>query len=436
MLSFIFSKTPLSFFVQSFWRDEAFSYLLAKKNIVEIIFLTAKDYNPPLYYLILHFWMKFFGHSEIALRSLSLIFYWATIYIVFLFLTEIFKIKNKLLLLLSLIFFIANPVLIYYAFEARMYTLLAFFSVLSSYAFLKENKKIYFFATTFGLLTHYYMIFVFLSHLITYFINKKKLKTTNLIFFIQPLVYFLIWITFVFFQNHQFLNNDFWIKKQEIKDLKNFAAILFTGYEKDFDFNYEKITQFSVFLSLIIIIIFLTKKRNLLGKKVVFFYLFLSGLFIPFIIFIVSLFKPIFLPRYLIGQTMLFLLFIIYLLNKIDKKIVSFFILLIFLYFSFDYQKLQIKYRKKSDYKKLYKEIKSLLKKDDLVYVTSELDFFVAQYYVDENRVKIYGKTDEEIPNYVGKVLIPKKAIVYNLPFYPKKAFIVNNDSYSIQSSF
>ena len=95
MLSFIFSKTPLSFFVQSLWRDEAFSYLLAKKNIIEIIFLTAKDYNPPLYYLILHFWIKIFGHSEIALRSLSLIFYWATIYIVFLFLTEIFKIKNK-----------------------------------------------------------------------------------------------------------------------------------------------------------------------------------------------------------------------------------------------------------------------------------------------------------------------------------------------------
>lgn len=436
MLSFLFSKTPLVFFVQSFWRDEAFSYLLAKKNIIEIIFLTAKDYNPPFYYLILHFWIKIFGNSEIVLRSLSLIFYWVTIYIVFLFLTQIFKIKNKLFLILSLILFIVNPLLIYYAFEARMYTLLAFFSTLSSYAFLKENKKIYLFATTFGLLTHYYMIFIFISHLITYFVNKKKLKKTKLFFFIHPLIYFLIWFIFVFFQNNQFLNSDFWIKKQEIKDLKNFAAIIFTGYEKDFNFHYKKITYFSVFLSLITLIIFLTKKRKLLKKKTVFFYLFLSGLFIPFIIFMISLFKPIFLPRYLIGQTILLILFIVYLLSKINKKIVSFFILFVFLYFSFDYQKLQVKFRKKSDYKKLYKEIKSLLKKDDVVYVVSELDFFIAQYYINENRVKIYRKTYEEIPNYVGKVLIPKNAIVYDLPFYPKKAFIVNKESYSIQSNF
>jgi len=317
-----------------------------------------------------------------------------------------------------------------------MYTLLAFFSILSSYAFLKESKKIYFLSLIFGLSTHYFMFFIFLSQLITYFIFKRKFKKINSNLFIHPLIYFLIWMTFVFFQNHQLINNDFWIKKQEIKDLKNFIAIVFTGYEKDFGFDYKNITNFSIFLFAIIITSFLTKKKAFLEKRVVFFYLFFSGFIIPFIIFIISFLKPIFLPRYLIGQTILLLLFIVYLLNKIDKKIISFFILLMFLYFSFDYQKLQIKYRKKSDYKKLYKEIKSLLKKDDLVYVTSELDFFVAQYYIDENRVKIYGKTDEEIPNFVGKILIPKTSITFNLPFYPTKAFIVNNNSYSIQSNF
>ena len=65
MLNFIFTKTPLFFLTQSFWRDEAFSYFMAKKNISEIIFLTAKDFNPPLYYSILHFWIKIFGGSEI-----------------------------------------------------------------------------------------------------------------------------------------------------------------------------------------------------------------------------------------------------------------------------------------------------------------------------------------------------------------------------------
>jgi len=83
------------FLVQSFWRDEAFSYLLAKKSILEIITLTVRDFSPPLYYFLLHFWINAFGKSEVALRSLSLIFYWATLYVAFLILTEVFKIKLK-----------------------------------------------------------------------------------------------------------------------------------------------------------------------------------------------------------------------------------------------------------------------------------------------------------------------------------------------------
>jgi len=436
MISFLFSKTPLSFFVQSFWRDEAFSYFLAKKNIIEIIFLTAKDFNPPLYYLILHFWIKIFGSSETALRSLSLIFYWAAIYLVFLFLTEIFKIKNKLFLFLALTFFMINPILTYYAFEARMYTLLAFFSLWSSYAFLKQNRNGYLIACIFGLLTHYFMIFIFLSQLIIFFIFKKKFKKIDLKLFVYPITIFVIWIIFVFFQKYELIANDFWIDKTNLIDIKYLPAILFTGYEKGFSFVYERIGYLSLLLFLIILTAFFIKKEKTSEKKVIFFYLLLSGFITPLIAFIISFVKPIFLPRYLIGQSILFLLLIIYSLNKIDKKIMSLIILSMLIYFSFDYQKLQIRFRKKSNYKKLYHEIKTLAKKGDFVYVTSELDYFVAAYYFDQNRVKIFNKTYEKIPEYVGKVLIPKEAITFSLPIYPKKAFIISNKSYTIQAAF
>lgn len=85
MINYLFTKTPLLFFAQSFWRDEAFTYFLAKENVFKITSLTAKDFNPPLYYLIIHFWMKIFGTSEITLRLFSLIFFWATIYVGFFF---------------------------------------------------------------------------------------------------------------------------------------------------------------------------------------------------------------------------------------------------------------------------------------------------------------------------------------------------------------
>ena len=436
MLSFLFSKTPLSFFAQSLWRDEAFSYFLAKKNIFEIIFLTAKDFNPPLYYLLLHFWIKIFGGSEIALRSMSLIFYWGTIYFIFLFLKEILKIKEKLFLFLFLILFVVNPLLIYYAFEARMYTLLAFFSVFSSYAFLKENKKKYLFALIFGLLSHYFMIFIFLSQLKTFFIFKKKFKNFNLKLFVYPITIFAIWMVFVFFQKYELIAKNFWINKTNLIDIKYLPAIIFTGYEKGFSFVYERRGYLSLLLFLIILSNFFIKKEKTPEKKVVFFYLLLSGFITPIIIFIISFFKPIFLPRYLIGQSIVFLLLVIYSLNKINKKIFSLIILSILIYFSFDYQKLQIQFRRKSNYKKLYHEIKTLAKKDDLVYVTSELDYFTAGYYFDINRVKIFNKIYEKIPDYVGKILIPKEAITFSLPSYPKKAFIVENNSYSIQAVF
>jgi len=162
MLNFLFTHTPLLFLTQSFWRDEAFSYFLAKKNILEIIILSAKDFSPPLYHLLLHFWLKIFGGSEISMRSLSVIFFWATLYVCFLFLQEIFKLNFKKSLI-YLLLFLVNPFLSYYAFEARAYSLFAFLATLSYYSFYKKNYKLYFLSTVFGLYTHYFMLFVVFS---------------------------------------------------------------------------------------------------------------------------------------------------------------------------------------------------------------------------------------------------------------------------------
>ena len=54
MIEYFFSHTPFLYFVQSFWRDEAFSVLLAMKSVPNLLYNTAQDYNPPLYYLLLH----------------------------------------------------------------------------------------------------------------------------------------------------------------------------------------------------------------------------------------------------------------------------------------------------------------------------------------------------------------------------------------------
>ena len=429
MLNFLFTKTPLYFLIQSIWRDEAFSYLLAKKNFFEIITLSSKDFTPPLYYLILHFWMKIFESSEIALRSLSFIFYWGTVYLGFLFLENIFKTNIKKAFFYTLLIAI-NPLLLYYAFEARAYSMFAFFSALSFYAFYQKKSRLYLFSTIAGLYTHYFMLFVVF---IQFFYKKSKEQFISL-------ASFLPWLVFVVL-NGGFNFQSFWIKKVPLtfKNIVSFIGELYTGYEKDFVFFDKNIFNLSLFLLMIVIWGFFLLKNFKKNEKRLFVYLFIWALFVPFFINIFSFIKPVFLPRYLIFASLGLSLLIIFIIDK-SSLILKLIILSILLNFTFNYHKLQIKERKKSDFRKIVKEIDHLSSKNDYIYVLNELDFFPVIYYVDSDKkdnVYIWGKTYEEIPNYVGKVLIPKEKIANSLPNYPQKAFIITPDgNYSIQALY
>src|SRR5690606_29600904 len=107
-MSWLFTKTPLAFFVMDLWRDEAFSFVMAQQSVLDIIKTTAVDFNPPLYYILLRFWMILFGSSEVAMRSLSLIFFGATVYLMFEILVTVFKISFKKSLL-YFILIVLNP---------------------------------------------------------------------------------------------------------------------------------------------------------------------------------------------------------------------------------------------------------------------------------------------------------------------------------------
>jgi len=437
MINFLFTKTPLIFFVQSFWRDEAFTYALAKENLLNIFLFTAKDFNPPLYYLIIHFWIKVFGPSEISLRLFSLICYWGLVYTGFLFLSNIFKFSTKKSFF-YLIFFILNPLFIYYAFEARMYTFFALLSSLSFYFFIQKKYIIYIGVTIAGLYTHYFMIFVVLGQLFFFYLTNKKKCIKQLKPFIIIALSFVPWLIFLFLNRH-FLIQSFWVEKPDFFYFLKTLGKIYTGYESNIYPTKIK-TLFSL-INILIILILLTGLRNLtvFKKKVknqTFLLMFIWGVITPLFIGLISFAKSIYLPRYLIFSTFGLLLLLIAILEKLPKKTKIFFILLLFL-LTIVYNKQQIKYRTKFDSRKVIGEIKKIAKEYDLLYVINDLDFFTAKYYFDDKRVFIYRKSYQDIPNYVGKVLIPEKKITYYLPFYPQKAFILGEDgSYDIQAMY
>ncbi len=433
MLNWLFTQTPLLFLTQSLWRDEAFSYFLAKKNIFEIIILSAKDFTPPLYQLVLHFWIKIFGSSEIALRSLSLIFYWTTLYICYDFMKDIFKLNRNKSVFYFLIF-LFNPFLTYYAFEARAYSMLAFFATLSYYTFYRKNNKLYLFSAILGLYTHYFMLFVILSQFmftkIVVILNgsasRQRSEESSKALLIRPLLFFLPWIIFVLFVKT--FSGSFWIDRTNLQTFINLPGITFTGFERN-------LLLPSLFISLIILIAFLKIKKNKI-KQDLFFYLLIWSIGIPLLVGILSLFKSVFYPRYFIFSTVGLILLLVYCLENIKQRarLILYFLLLII---SLSFQIKQLEANKKSDFKKLSQEIKSQTKKEDLIFVTSELDFFTAKYYFPDNNVYIYSKSYEEIPDYVGKVLIAKTDIAHGPPSYPKRAFILNsNATYNIQALY
>ena len=69
-MSVFTQATNVKFFTEGLWCDEAFSWAIASKGSA-LLALTARDFNPPLYYLVLNGWMTIAGTSEMAMRSPS-----------------------------------------------------------------------------------------------------------------------------------------------------------------------------------------------------------------------------------------------------------------------------------------------------------------------------------------------------------------------------
>jgi len=125
------------------------------------------NWNAPLYFIMLHFWIKLGGISEFSLRFPSLLFSFFSIVIVFLLGKGIF---NKKTAVFAAILMGLSPFHLWYAQEARDYSMVLFFGTLSSYLFFLAIKKsnltrwlLFTLVSLIGLYTNYFYIFLFLS---------------------------------------------------------------------------------------------------------------------------------------------------------------------------------------------------------------------------------------------------------------------------------
>ncbi|MFP4465497.1 MAG: glycosyltransferase family 39 protein [Candidatus Goldiibacteriota bacterium] len=152
---------------QSVWIDEFCTAKFAGRDSVFFVFweIYARDMHPPTWYLLNHFMGKLFGFSELTIRILPFIFSIVCM-AVFYRLTRVFF--SEKISLAAFFLFAFNPYQIYYAQEARMYTMFLMTSLFIMYYFLMSLKYNTFLKGAFtfwavaGIYTHSYTVFIIL----------------------------------------------------------------------------------------------------------------------------------------------------------------------------------------------------------------------------------------------------------------------------------
>src|SRR3954454_1482763 len=158
-------------FHEAYWIDEGLSIGIAKHSFFDIPSVLREDGSPPLYYLLLHIWIGFFGTKEVATHALSLVFSTLTIPVG---VWAGWSLFGRWAGITTGVLCAANPFLTTYAQETRQYSLVVLLSLLATtfflFAFVQRRRKyLPFFAIALAALlyTHIWSAFYVLAALIT-----------------------------------------------------------------------------------------------------------------------------------------------------------------------------------------------------------------------------------------------------------------------------
>lgn len=276
--------------------DEPFSIYHAQFPLNELLTEVQNGNNSPLHFVLLHFWIKLFGISPFAVRSLSLIF--SLITVVYLYKIGR-KFWNQTFAILPVMFFILSRLNHYVAVEARMYGLFTLFFTLILYdlhRLIFEDKRVFLRLGIWNALllyTHYLGAMVVVMELFVFFCFFKQVTKPKLIQVMWTAliagVLFIPGISVFFSRATDFSDTGSWIPDVRVADLWTNLVKLMNN-------------QFALLGTLLLLIVFIVARRkNLhpLSKRVfTFFSISFLGSYALFYLFSITV-QPIFFIKYL-----------------------------------------------------------------------------------------------------------------------------------------
>lgn len=205
-------------FNTSIWGDEGFSAILSMKSLPEIIKIIANDTSPPLWNIFEWLAFQVFGTDELVIRGLALIFFAGTIFFTY-------KIGGylwgKRVGVLASILTAFNPFFFIYAFEGRMYSILALGVTASMYFFLTRKWTGYVIATLWAMYSHHFAIFAVILQglwfIYEFLKGDKKVASSMFKSFIAVCIGYLPWLIPLYNQTRK-VGSGFWLGTPTLAD--------------------------------------------------------------------------------------------------------------------------------------------------------------------------------------------------------------------------
>ncbi len=404
---------------ESIWVDEVVTSQVAELKISEIIawMISQNDNNPPLYYMLMHFWVSLFGHSEFSLRLPSAIVGTGSILVLYAVGRLVF---NKTTALIASLILAVSVFHIEYSQEARSYSLLAFLTLCSFYFFLKTlsgSNPLYIigYVITSVLLmySHFYGVFILVVQNIfcftRYFVNRDVFSLRLSKWIALQVIIGLLFIPglLIWYKNTLAIQRGFWLSEPTVVDIARYfyhfsgrdyvLFILFLVLSAFSFINYKAINNMKHIRD--ILDIKGAPAPNSFLSNVYSMYLLLLWLLVPILIpFVLSnISTPILHTRYIIGSSLAFFLLIAKGISNLHNKRLTVVIPAVILVLSIWPLRIYYVDAQKHQWRETVTYVEKKARENDSVFVYPSFDVSTAAYYQGREDLHFIPLTSEAL---------------------------------------
>jgi mannosyltransferase len=373
--------------------DESQSLWVATQSVPSLLTWVSEDVHVPLYHLLLHWWVGVFGLTEVAARSLSLLFFILTIPALYLLGR---KIANTRIATTAVLLYLVSPFMLWYAFETRMYSMFMFITTLQTLSFVVLLKHHfhrywipYLLCSVVGLYTHYFFALVLITQWFyvagNSFLNTlqtKKLsdlKPAAILSLLQLLSVASLypWLSIVLTAGTASHTKPLIPPPSSFTVFQTFSQILF-GFQ-----DYSLLNVIISLWPLLLVFIFLIFTKHPRHQMLASGYLMLMLWFPLSLAFIASIYRPLFLTRYFVLMTPTILLFIAWFIHSFRRTPSTILAIIIFGVFSTTayIQNTQQDTPVKEDYRAVTEILNTQASPHDLIMVSAPFTIYPIEYY-------------------------------------------------------